>query len=195
MCEGLRFGKAVSLLGCISSLGSCASSPRPREPAEVKKTTSDVVHYDCKVQTELPVCSDSDSTESDVQTRRVWLGYGHLPPPTPPQRTVVQTFYGLVSFYSDSFIGRKTANGERYRSDAFTAASRWLPFGSYVRITRPDNKRSVVVRINDRGPFGSKARVLDLSRAAARQLDMIRDGVVYVHAEVLGGASSAPAPK
>ena len=77
---------------------------------------------------------------------------------------------GLASVYSSRFQGSKTANGEIFNHDEFTAAHRSLPFGAMVRITRTDDGKSVIVRINDRGPFVS-AHVTDLSRAAALKLD------------------------
>ncbi len=86
---------------------------------------------------------------------------------------------GLASYYSDRFHGRPTASGEPYDRLAFTAAHRRLPFGTRVVVTRLDNGLSVTVRINDRGPFVS-GRVIDLSYAAARRLDMLAQGVVKV---------------
>ena len=98
---------------------------------------------------------------------------------------VTATMEGRVSYYHDSLAGNSTANGEIYDPKKLTAASRTLPFGTRVRVTRLDNGRSVVVRINDRGPFGRRRRILDLSRAAAEELDMIRAGVIDARAEVL----------
>ena len=92
---------------------------------------------------------------------------------------------GLAVYYADSLHGRPTASGAPYDKDAFTAAHRSLPFGTRVRVVRLDNRRSVEVEINDRGPFGDADRVIDLSRAAAERLDMIREGVVEVRIEVL----------
>jgi rare lipoprotein A len=73
---------------------------------------------------------------------------------------------GIASRYSDRFQGRRTANGERYDRRSYTAAHKTLPFGTHVKITSKLNKRSVVVRINDRGPY-ARGRVLDLSDVAA----------------------------
>jgi rare lipoprotein A len=92
---------------------------------------------------------------------------------------------GRATYYSDALRGRSTASGEPYDPGALTAAHRSLPFGTQVRVVRADSGRSVVVRINDRGPFGNEERILDLSRSAAERLDMIRAGVVRVRAEVL----------
>nr|PZN22808.1 MAG: septal ring lytic transglycosylase RlpA family lipoprotein [Pseudomonadota bacterium] len=98
-------------------------------------------------------------------------------------RPLVQ-FSGVASYYSDKLAGRKTANGERYDPRALTAAHRSLPFGTIVRVIREDTRRAVYVRINDRGPY-RKGRVIDLSRAAAEELAMIRSGLAKVRAEVV----------
>lgn len=86
---------------------------------------------------------------------------------------------GVASYYGRQFDGRRTASGERFDMDALTAAHRTLPFGSEVRVTNPANGRSVVVRINDRGPFHGN-RVIDVSRAAAEKLGLIAPGKAKV---------------
>ena len=91
---------------------------------------------------------------------------------------------GFASFYGLEFKNRRTANGERFDPAQMTAAHRTLPFGTRVRVTNLDNGRHVVVRINDRGPY-AKGRVLDLSRAAARQLGFVQVGVAHVRLDVL----------
>ena len=96
-----------------------------------------------------------------------------------------QAVSGSASWYGPKFHGRKTANGERFNMNGLTAAHRSLPFGTKVRITNQKNGKSVVVRINDRGPYAGH-RVIDLSRGAARAVDMIRTGVAPVKLEVLG---------
>jgi rare lipoprotein A len=92
---------------------------------------------------------------------------------------------GYASYYSDSLAGETTANGESYDPSELTAAHRTLPFGTHVRVRRVDTGREVSVRINDRGPFAGRSRVIDLSRAAATALQMLRAGVVEVELEVL----------
>ncbi len=98
---------------------------------------------------------------------------------------VVSVHRGQATYYADRFHGRTTASGERFDQGAMTAAHRRLPFGTRVRVTNLHNDASVVVRINDRGPFGDRRRIIDVSRAAAETLDMIRAGVVPVKVEVL----------
>ena len=83
----------------------------------------------------------------------------------------LKTMEGVASYYADDFNGKKTANGETYDMYKMTAAHRTLPFNTKVRVTNLDNKRSIIVRINDRGPFKLE-RIIDLSLAAATQLGM-----------------------
>ncbi|HEX4416319.1 MAG TPA: septal ring lytic transglycosylase RlpA family protein [Kofleriaceae bacterium] len=106
------------------------------------------------------------------------------PGPVNPQPGVSQTQRGMATFYGDE-QGTQTASGERFNKNQLTAAHRTLPFGTRVRVTNTKNGRSVVVRINDRGPFGNRGRIIDVSEAAARQLGMIDAGVVPVVLEVL----------
>lgn len=91
---------------------------------------------------------------------------------------------GVASYYGRRFHGRLTANGERFNMNAMTAAHKTLPFGTRVRVTNPRNGRSVVVRINDRGPF-IRGREIDLSRGAARQIGMISRGHARVELDII----------
>ncbi|MDJ0726946.1 MAG: septal ring lytic transglycosylase RlpA family protein [Prochloraceae cyanobacterium] len=91
---------------------------------------------------------------------------------------------GMASWYGKKFQGRPTASGERYNTNALTAAHRTLKFGTKVKVTNLNNGRSVIVRINDRGPF-TKGRIIDLSGAAANAIGMIKTGVAPVKIEIL----------
>ena len=91
---------------------------------------------------------------------------------------------GPVSWYGPGFHGRRTANGEIFDTHELTMAHRSLDFGSQVRVTNLENGRSVVVRVNDRGPY-VRGRVADLSHAAARELGFVDDGVVKARIELL----------
>ena len=91
---------------------------------------------------------------------------------------------GQASWYGAQHQGKPTASGERFDQNALTAAHRQLPFGTSVRVTHLGNGRQVTVRINDRGPF-TKGRLIDLSRRAAEQLGMLRQGVAPVRIEAL----------
>lgn len=92
---------------------------------------------------------------------------------------------GKASWYGGGFHGRKTASGETYNMNSLTAAHRSLPFGTRVRVTNTRTGSSVVVRINDRGPFIA-GRIIDLSRAAASQIGLTSSGVAAVKVDVLG---------
>ena len=92
---------------------------------------------------------------------------------------------GKASFYAKKFTGRKTAYGERVRANALEGAHRFFPLNTLVEVTNVDNHRSVIVRINDRGPF-TKGRVIDLTHAAAHALGMISKGVANVSLRVVG---------
>lgn len=91
---------------------------------------------------------------------------------------------GGASYYAAEFHGRRTASGERFDNGALTAAHRTLPFGSKVRVTNPANGTSVVVRINDRGPF-TRGRLIDVSHAAAKRLGLIARGHAVVKLALL----------
>ena len=106
---------------------------------------------------------------------------------TPPPHHGGEVMRGLATWYGSDpgQDGGPTASGERFHRNAMTAAHRTLPFGTMVRVTDTRTGRSVVVRINDRGPFGDHRRILDLSEAAARKLGIIDAGVAPVTIEVL----------
>ena len=112
------------------------------------------------------------------------------------QDKFVQT--GQASYYADKFKGRPTASGEKYRHSKLTAAHLTLPFGTKVKVTNQDNQKSVVVRINDRGPF-VEGRVIDLSKSAAELLEFINAGLAEVRLEIVkivvdrGGEAGKPA--
>jgi len=97
---------------------------------------------------------------------------------------VVRVEYGIASYYADKFQGRPTASGELYDRNQLTAAHKTLPFGTLCRVTNIANKKSVIVRINDRGPFVT-GRIIDLSYRAMRLLDGIGAGEIDVMVEVL----------
>lgn len=102
---------------------------------------------------------------------------------------------GKASFYADSFEGNRTASGDKYRANKFTAAHKTLPFGTVVKVTNLANKESVNVTINDRGPY-VEGRVIDLSKAAAQKLNFFNQGIADVSIEVVDegdGKGSLPA--
>jgi rare lipoprotein A len=100
------------------------------------------------------------------------------------QQSVSRIDTGVASYYALKFHGRKTANGDIFHNDSLTAAHKTLPFGTLVRVTNLRNNKSVIVRINDRGMHGKK-RIIDLSQAAAKEINMLGSGLVKVKLEVL----------
>ena len=156
---GIVLGCLLHTVGCTSTPRRWAvrpSSPHPSAPSAARKA--------------------SPSRRSSPQPAQ--------PSPSPPsfQKGWRQT--GRASWYGGRWAGRKTASGERFNPRAYTAAHRKLPLGTEIEVRRPDNQRTVRVRINDRGPYSGK-RILDLSKAAAAKLDMIRTGVAHVELQVL----------
>ena len=105
-----------------------------------------------------------------------------IPSPSMPFRS--ETERGVASWYGSQYHGRQTASGEVFDMEAMTAAHPSLPFGTQVRVYNRNNGESVDVTINDRGPF-VRGRIIDLSRGAAQELGMVRDGVVPVEVRVL----------
>lgn len=107
------------------------------------------------------------------------------PEPPAPTVAVSSSYTGMASWYGPGFHGRRSASGEVFNQNAYTAAHRTLPFGTQVRVTNLNNGRQVTVRINDRGPF-SGHRVIDLSAGAARSIGLTSAGVGPVRLEVIG---------
>lgn len=99
--------------------------------------------------------------------------------------------YGGASYYGHSWNGRKTACGEIFNTDSFTCAHRTLPFGTMLKVTNKQNGKSVVVRVTDRGPY-IKGRIIDLTLAAAKKIDMVHAGVVPVEIAQIYTPSSIP---
>lgn len=103
---------------------------------------------------------------------------------TVPFNKYGETITGTASWYGGIFIGRKTANGEIFTSQSLTAANKTLPFNTRVLVTNLNNSKSVIVRINDRGPYVGD-RIIDLSYAAAKAIDMIGTGTAPVRLEIV----------
>jgi rare lipoprotein A len=99
-------------------------------------------------------------------------------------RKVLLTLEGVVSYYAHDFHGKQTSSGETFDMHALTAAHRTFPFGTKVRVTSLENNKTVIVRVNDRGPF-KEGRIMDLSMGAAKEIDLILNGTARVRLEVL----------
>ncbi|MDO5652745.1 MAG: septal ring lytic transglycosylase RlpA family protein [Brachymonas sp.] len=155
---GVTSGKACAI--AVLSAGLCAT------PVVVAKGRS---HLPATVQTASTQFSAPSAADGAKAAEQMPLGKPttlHMPADEALQASFQQ---GTASWYGPGFHNRLTANGERYNMDALTAAHRTLPFGTMVLVKNAANGKTVTVRINDRGPF-IKGRIIDLSRAAARQL-------------------------
>ncbi len=161
-----RFGSALFLL-FLSACAHESNRPAARAPAATRQSRARSVST-------LPTAEPLPPDPGDAELMTRFQG-----------APAINTLEGEASYYSDKLAGHKTASGERYRPSALTAAHRDLPLGTVLRVTRSDGKRSVIVRVNDRGPYGSERRILDLSRAAFERLGTLRAGVLAVRAEVV----------
>lgn len=149
----------AALLGGVLPLGAMTLAPTESDELVVVEATTDLW---------LP--GEAVELEDEASSPEMMAG-----------RIVDQ---GSASFYGAEFAGSRTANGERFNPDALTAAHPSLPMGSTVRVTNVRNGNSVIVRINDRGPF-AKNRVIDVSKRAARDLGFVQRGTAPVTVELL----------
>ncbi|WP_375446266.1 septal ring lytic transglycosylase RlpA family protein [uncultured Fibrella sp.] len=108
---------------------------------------------------------------------------GSIHPTEAPEKSLIQQ-EGKASYYANKFDGRRTSSGERVKQHIFTGAHRYLPFNTLVEVTNKANQQSVIIRINDRGPF-TKGRVVDMTYAAAKAIGMLGRGVANVTLRVV----------
>ena len=190
--------------GTPSKYLAAANNRRGRDRYIIQVNGQDLVEIN--TETRLPDTTRNLAEDALQATNRLRRLLGGAPPlreiagrpapaaaPAPPQQvslvTVLSRLRGWASWYGPGFHGNRSASGEVYNQNALTAAHRSLPFGTQVRVTNLNNGVSVVVRINDRGPF-VRGRIIDLSAAAARVLGMMGSGVAPVSVEVLGRAQT-----
>lgn len=112
------------------------------------------------------------------------VGTAQFPPASIGAST--EPIKGICVYYNDKFQGHVAASGEKYDKEALTAAHRTLPFGTMVHVTNLENNKSVVVRVNDRGPHGgSKAKIIEITSRAAKEIDMFKKGKVQCQIAVV----------
>jgi rare lipoprotein A len=178
---------AVGLCLLLTACGDAQPAKAPLDPARQPKTArasyvtvgnSPQNRPGSATTSERPAgrAEPAPSTAA-ASSQQLAARYGHS--------RVLSVQVGSGSYYAEKFAGRSTASGMPYEPQGFTAAHRSLPFGTVLRVTRKDGGQVVYVRVTDRGPFGARDRILDLSHAAAEQLDMLRAGVVRIRVEVL----------
>jgi rare lipoprotein A len=116
----------------------------------------------------------------------------HVPASVKPA-SIGETETGIASWYGLTYNGRRSANGEVFDMEKLTAAHRTFPFDTWIEVTNLENKKHIDVRITDRGPF-VKGRIIDLSLAAAREIDMVEAGIVKVRIKVIRKPTLDPQP-
>jgi len=183
--------KALSLAALLLLLSACAASPAVSGSPQAIAATSQSSQRVPGASAAAPSGADAGETSNDGDQLATLQPEGQAPLETEgaAEDDVTMSFTGLASWYGKRFHGFRTASGERYDMTALTAAHPSLPFGSRVRVTNLANDRSVVVIINDRGPF-VKTRLIDVSHAAAKQLGILQDGVAEVRVDVLAESAS-----
>ncbi len=172
------FCTAAGLLFCVCTPAPKFTHKNTKEAGPAEKTGEGMPPR----QQALPEVKDtarSDDDDTDIEQNNDQPAQKNVP------GAAKSSFYqeGTAVYYGLKFHGRKTASGERFDINKFTAAHRTLPFGTKVRVTNLDNAKEVVVRINDRGPFGSN-HIIDLSLVAAKAIGLGKQGCVRVKLEL-----------
>jgi rare lipoprotein A len=157
--------KAVIGLVLLSFLGCTSSSRFAGRGGHVKETRT------------RPVGKNSNTQETSTQQRTEQPG-------KIATGKILLTLEGVISYYAHDFNGKQTSNGETFDMHDLTAAHRTFPFGTRVRVTNLENNKSVIVRVNDRGPFW-EGRIMDVSFGAAKEIDLILNGTARARLEVL----------
>ena len=154
--RGTQFAVITAITGLISSGPVQADELAAGD--RIESLTAVVATLDETIQVADPVAAEE----------KIWKAVGE----------------GTASYYGRELAGNRTASGERFNPNALTAAHRTLPLGTKLRVTNVANGRSVIVRVNDRGPFVGK-RVIDVSLGAAREINMVRSGTAQVRLELV----------
>jgi|GEM_PF-2498833 len=166
----------LTLVFWAAAIG-CASAPAPTTPPVVAKT------HNKQESTQVSQKRDPTKIYGNKALDEAYARWAKAKFPRHPQSSSYE-LDGKASWYGPGLNGNKTANGEVYDMYGMSAAHKKLPFGTIVMVTNKKNDKSVVVRINDRGPF-IRGRIIDLSYGAAHLIDMIQAGVVDVRVDII----------
>lgn len=174
-----RLSASVAMLAVTAMLSACTTTG----------DTSDKTKDDVKETTET--AAKKTATSASLGYQKIGKPYQVKGKWYTPKHVEEYSKEGLASWYGPNFNGGRTANGETYDMNHLSAAHKTLPLPSYVRVTNKKNDSSVIVRVNDRGPFVS-GRIIDLSKKAAEMLDMTHEGVADVRVDYIGPAPQSP---
>jgi len=167
-------------------LAACAHTPRYAAPAHPPAAPAPALPHTAPDVSQIPDAVPRDEPRSAFGNPPFYYVGGHRYVVLPSSNGYSER--GVASWYGTEFHGLRTSTGEPYDMFAMTAAHKTLPLPCYARVTNLSNGRSVVVRINDRGPFVAN-RIIDLSYSAAMRLDMIRNGTAFVEVDVISPAA------
>jgi rare lipoprotein A len=163
----MRHTGLLRVIPFVIILGACATSEKIAEPQVVE-----------------PLVEEKDQPLDQTSSNTKAAELVDDSPESDESPKVLKTIKGRASWYGAKHHGRKTASGEPFNKNSLTAAHRTLPFGTKVQVVNVKNGKSVIVKINDRGPF-RRNLIIDLSHAAAGAIGMIRSGITSVELRVL----------
>ena len=168
----LKYGVTTSFLAAALLITGCSSKKGSVSSSDINKIYKNTSNNNIR-----------NSKAMHRATLRPYTVFGERYYPSIPN--INDEFTGIASWYGPNFHAKKTSNGETYNMYDLTAAHKTLPMNTVVRVDNLENGKSVVVRVNDRGPFVD-GRIIDLSNTAAHEIDMIKDGTARVKIKVLG---------
>lgn len=174
-----RFSSSVAVFAVVAALTACTT------------TDDTLLKSDVDEQETTKTAVAKEPAPEELAFQKVGKPYQIKGKWYTPKKVESYSKTGLASWYGPKFNGGRTASGEIYNMNNLSAAHKTLPLPSYVRVTNLDNDRSVIVRVNDRGPFIS-GRIIDVSKKAAEMLDMTHHGVADVKIDYIGPASKNP---
>ena len=186
--------RLVAATWWLLQLGACGDQPRAKSPQHARESSPASAAHDARRGSGKPRPRSGEPAENTGESRAAEHDAGAPHDTFVSEEKLIARYakaraltvlQGSASYYSDALAGRSTASGAPYEPSAFTAAHRSLPFGSVLRVTRVEGGQTVYVRVTDRGPYGPRGRILDLSRAAADRLGMLRAGVAKIKVEIL----------
>lgn len=163
---------SLTSLGCASTSANEPAWPNRPTPSYPEQVAEEGTAEPAEPKVQPP--QDEDAPVGTSQLAKKYEG-----------KAALEKLDGKATYYADSLAGNHTANGDVYDPGAFTAAHKKLPFGTIVRVVRQDTGATTYVKVNDRGPFGPADRIIDVSKAAAKELGMLRAGVVSVRLEIV----------